>query len=255
MPDIQDEREDRGIALDRVGVKGLSHPVRIRDRSGREHEVAGTVRAFVSLPAQARATHMSRFLAALSRQSAPLDGGSLRSLLEEIREGLGAPSAGIEVSFPFFVDKTAPSTGSRSTMACEARLHAVLDSSFRLTTGVRVPVMTLCPCSVRAQGLPGLAQRGYVSVSVRSARAVTLEDLVDLVERCASSPVYPLLRAEDERALLASALARPLFVEDIVRNAAQALDGTDGIEWYEVEAENLESAHDHSAFASCERGR
>jgi GTP cyclohydrolase I len=199
---------------------------------------------------------MSRFLAALSRQPVVLDGDSLRSLLEEIREGLGTPSAGIEASFPFFVEKMAPSTGSRSTMVCEARLRAVLDSGFRLTTGVRVPVMTLCPCSVRApRDLPGLAQRGYVAVSVRSARGVSIEDLVDLVERCASSPVYPLLRAEDERALLASALARPLFVEDTVRNVAQALDGTDGIEWYAIEAENLESAHDHSAFASCERGR
>jgi GTP cyclohydrolase I len=255
MPHIQDQREDRGIALDRVGVKSLRHPFVVRDRAGRERAVTATVTAFVSLPAHARATHMSAFLTALSRHSGPLDRDSLRSLLQEIREGLDAPSAGLEIAFPFFVERTAPSTGSRSAMACDARLEAALDSTFRLTTCVRVPVMTLCPCSVSAPGVPGLAQRGYVSVSVRSERAVSVEDLVDLVERCASAPVRPLLRAEDERALLASALARPLFVEDVVRNAVQALDGAGGIEWYEIEAENLESAHDHSVFASCERGR
>jgi len=204
---------------------------------------------------QRRAAHMSRFLSVLGRHDEPVDAAALRTALEDLRAEHSAPAAGIELAFTFFVEKRAPETGRESLMACDARIAASLAGSFDLVTSVRVPVMTLCPCSVSAAGTPGVGQRGYVSVSERSEGAAVLEDLVDLVETCASSPVFPLLKAEDERALLEAALARPMFVEDLVRNVAQALDADARVTWYKVEAENLESIHDHNAFASRERGR
>lgn len=255
MPDIQDGREDRGIALDRVGITRLTHPLSVRDRHGRVRQTAATVSLFIGLPPRARAAHMSRFLGVLGRHTEPLDAQALRAVLEDLRTEHAAPTAGIELAFPFFVGKRAPETGVESLMACEARVAATLAESFDVVTGVRVPVMTLCPCSVSVAGTPGLGQRGYVSVAVRSEDPVNLEDLVDLVESCASSPVFPLLKAEDERSLLGSALARPMFVEDLVRDVTRALDGDKRISWYRVEAENLESIHDHSAFASRERTR
>jgi GTP cyclohydrolase IB len=255
MADIQDGREERGIALDRVGITRLTHPVSVRDRRGRVRETAAAVSLFIGLPQDARAAHMSRFLGVLGRHTEPLDAAALKTVLEDLRTEHSAPTAGIELAFQFFVEKRAPATGAKSLMACEARIAASLDASFDLVTGVRVPVMTLCPCSVSVAGTPGLGQRGYVSVSVRSENPIGLEDLVELVESRASSPVFPLLKAEDERSLLASALARPMFVEDLVRDVAQALDADERISWYKVEAENLESIHDHSAFASRERRR
>jgi len=255
MADIQDGQEDRGIALDRVGVTRLTHPVSVRDRDGRVRETVATVSLFVGLRPSARAAHMSRFLGVLGRHPEPLDAEALRSILEDLRTEHSAPTASIELAFTIFVSKRAPRTGSESLMACEARLEASLAEAFDLVTSVRVPVMTLCPCSVSVAGTPGLGQRGYVTLSVRSGGRVGIEDLVDVVEACASSPVFPLLKAEDEHSLLASALARPMFVEDLVRNAAQALDADERISWYRIEAENLESIHDHSAFASRERGR
>lgn len=255
MSDIQDRREDRGIALDRVGITRLTHPVSVRDRRGHVRETVAVVSLFIGLPPHARTAHMSRFLGVLGRHTEPLDTPSLKAILEDLRTEHSAPTAGIELAFTFFVEKRAPETGSASLMACEARVAASLAESFDLVTSVRVPVMTLCPCSVSVAGTPGLGQRGYVSVSVRSEGLAGLEDLVDLVEACASSPVFPLLKAEDERSLLGSALARPLFVEDLVRNVAQTLDADERVSWYRVEAENLESIHDHSAFASRERRR
>jgi GTP cyclohydrolase I len=255
MPDIHDGTEQRGIALDRVGITRLTHPISVRDRRGRVRETPAVVSVYVGLPPHARAAHMSRFLGVLGRHAGPVDAPALKAILQDLRTEHSSPTAGIELAFTFFVEKRAPETGNESLMACEARVTASLADSFDLVTGVRVPVMTLCPCSVSVAGTPGLGQRGYVSVSVRSDGLAGLEDLVDLVERCASSPVFPLLKAEDERSVLGSALARPLFVEDLVRNVAEALDADETVSWYRIEAENLESIHDHSAFASRERCR
>jgi len=255
MRDIQDQEETRGIGLDQVGLARLAIPIRVLDRDGRAREATATVSVFVALPAGARAVHMSRFLEALAGSAEPLDRDVVRELLANLRSRHDAPGAGIEMDFPFSVTKTAPTTGSSSALVCRATVKASLADSFRYAVGVRVPVMMVCPCSVGAAGRAGLAQRGYVSVSVEADRAVRFEDLVDLVESCASAPVRALLKAADERALLESAVSRPFFVEDIVRNVTQALEADPSVDWYSVEAENLEGAHDHSTFASREHRR
>ena len=253
MPDIQDQADERGIALDRVGITGLSHPVTLRDSEGRKSVATATVRVFVALPARARAVHMSRFLDVMARHSRPLSAESLERLLLDLRSEHRAESAGIEIAFTHFVPKRAPVTGSESLMACEVLLAATLGPSFRLSTRVRVPVMTVCPCS--AQGAPGtgLAQRAYVTVAVRSRAEVKIDDLVRLVEDCASAPVHPFLKAADERVVIEQALARPLFVEDVVRNVVARLEADGTVSGYEVETENIESAHDHNAFAQISR--
>ena len=41
IPDVQGSPDTRNIAIDKVGIKGIRHPVRIRDRSqGEQHTVA-----------------------------------------------------------------------------------------------------------------------------------------------------------------------------------------------------------------------
>ena len=45
------------------------------------------------------------------------------------------------------------------------------------------------------------------------------------------------------------AFDNPVFVEDVVRNAASLLAKDERINWFEVRAVNQESIHNHSAFA------
>jgi GTP cyclohydrolase I len=76
---------------------------------------------------------------------------------------------------------------------------------------------------------------------------------VEIIDASASAPVYPLLKSEDERSVIARAHDNPLFVEDLVRNVAERLDSDVRIHWYTVAAENLDSVHDHNVFAMTER--
>ncbi len=128
--------------------------------------------------------------------------------------------------------------------------------------GVRVPVTTLCPCSKEISDYGAHNQRGYVDTRVRSilqadgTRAlIWIEELVELVERSASAPVYPLLKRADERYVTMQAYDKPMFVEDVVRDVAQSLQRDPRVAWFRAHAKNDESIHNHSAFAQIEWAR
>ena len=128
--------------------------------------------------------------------------------------------------------------------------------------GVNVPVTSLCPCSKEISDYGAHNQRGNVDVRIRSAKdedgstcLIWIEEIVDLVEQCASSPLYPLLKRPDERHVTMQAYDNPVFVEDLVRNVAIKLKEDDRIAWFSVEAVNQESIHNHNAFARVQWSR
>ena len=128
--------------------------------------------------------------------------------------------------------------------------------------GVRVTVMTLCPCSKAISDYGAHNQRGYVSMKVRSLgvedgkpELIWIEELVEVAEQSASAPVYPLLKRPDERHVTMQAHDNPVFVEDVVRNVAVRLQDDPRVSWFHVHAENQESIHNHNAFARIEWSR
>ena len=62
MEDVQSQPDDRGIALDRVGVAGLRYPIVVLDRSQSKQQTVADLRISVSLPASVKGTQMSRFV-------------------------------------------------------------------------------------------------------------------------------------------------------------------------------------------------
>jgi GTP cyclohydrolase I len=256
MANIQDSRDDREIALDRVGVTDLVYPVTVPTRDGDTQETVATVGLFVELPQESRGVHMSRLVDAFHQKRAePVTPASVRSLLDALRAAVGAPAAHLELEYTFFASREAPVSGAASLLGIPVAIEATLDDEFELTLTVQAPVMSVCPCSMESTGGPAHSQRGHVAVSVRFDGHVWVEDLVEVIEDSGSGPVFALMKGEDERAVIENAYENPVFVEDLARNVAERLDSDVRIHWYRVEAENLESVHDHNAYACVERSR
>ena len=78
--------------------------------------------------------------------------------------------------------------------------------------------------------------------------------MIELVESSASCDVFSVLKRSDEKSVTETAFANPKFVEDIVRDVAKKLNADDNITWFSVSAENFESIHNHSAYASITSG-
>ncbi len=257
MTDTQNEADDRGLAIDRVGIRGLRHPVVVRGpASGAppRHAVA-TYAMAVDLPANLKGTHMSRFVEALHECGGTLDLADPTPLPRRLLEVLPAHRAFVSTSFTYFIEKSAPATGRQGWLDHEVRLEIEVDRSGQssVLAVLDIPVATLCPCSKAISDRGAHNQRGVVSFHVRPCGPLDLAGWISLIEQSASCELYSLLKRPDEKLVTERAFDNPVFVEDLVRNAATRASARDDIGWFRIEAENFESIHNHSAWAVIER--
>ncbi|KAK46550.1 GTP cyclohydrolase [Caballeronia jiangsuensis] len=255
MPDVQSTPDTRQIAIQRVGVKGVRHPLSVRTANGVQPSV-GVWNLDVHLPADQKGTHMSRFVALLEENREPLDQAALRSLLASMLTKLEAHSGRIEVTLPYFVMKTAPVSGVQSLLDYEATFIAEKrDGETHLSMKVLVPVTSLCPCSKKISQYGAHNQRSHVTIAAQLAGEVAVEELIRIAEEEASCELWGLLKRPDEKFVTERAYENPKFVEDLVRDVATRLNADERIVAYVLEAENFESIHNHSAYAVIERDK
>ncbi|MFN4196796.1 MAG: GTP cyclohydrolase FolE2 [Caldimicrobium sp.] len=250
LPDIQNLSPEEKIPIEKVGIKNLRYPIKVLDRAKGMQATVGEFNLYVDLPAHFKGTHMSRFIEVLNEFKEEIHVKNIKEILRKLKKRLNARSAHLEVYFPYFLEKKAPVTEIVSLMEYQAFMIATLQSrKMDLILGVKVPVMTLCPCSKSISKYGAHNQRGLVTISVRSKSFLWLEELIEIAEAAGSSPVYPLLKRPDEKYVTERAYDNPKFVEDVVRGVAVKLLEKKDIFWFRVEAENMESIHGHNAYA------
>ena len=256
IPDVQSSADTRHLAINKVGIKSIRHPIKVKDKSiGVQHTIA-TFNMYVHLPHNFKGTHMSRFVQILNQHGREITVESFESILREMTEKLEAKSGYIEMSFPYFVNKTAPVSGVQSLLDYDVTfIGEIVEGEYRFTMKVLIPVTSLCPCSKEISERGAHNQRSHVTLTVRTKKAVWIEDIVRIAEEQASSELYGLLKRPDEKFVTERAYDNPKFVEDMVRDVAAALNADDRIEAYIVESENFESIHNHSAYALIERDK
>ncbi len=256
IEDVQSRKDTRRIAINKVGIKDIRHPVRVRDRSEGEQHTIATFNMYVNLPHNFKGTHMSRFVEILNSHEKEIGVESFKEMLAEMAGRLEAESGHIEMAFPYFVNKIAPVTEVRSLMDYEVTLTGEIHSGEpKMFIKVVVPVTSLCPCSKKISDRGAHNQRSHVTVQVRTRGFVWIEDIIDLVEKQASCELYGLLKRPDEKYVTEHAYDNPKFVEDIVRDIAVQLNRDERFSAYVVESENFESIHNHSAYAMIQRDK
>ena len=254
LKDTQNEPDTRGIAIDRVGVKGLRYPMSLRDKARQTQHTIATVALTVDLPHHFKGTHMSRFVEVLNEFGPELHVDNIHTILRELTTRLDSECAHVDFEFPFFLTKLAPVTKASGLMDYTVRFSAAITAGvIDFVTTLLVPVTTLCPCSKAISQHGAHNQRGLVTFAIRSVTPIWIEDLIRLVEDSASSELYSLLKRPDEKAVTERAYENPVFVEDLVRTIAARANREPNITWYCVEAENFESIHNHNAYAKVER--
>ncbi len=254
--DTQNEPDPRQLAIDRVGVKNLRYPMRVKDKDGAAHDTVAIIQLTVDLPHHYKGTHMSRFLEVLNAHGPLLEITNLHKILLELTRRLESNSAHVDFEFPFFIEKVAPVSGAKGLLDYQVCFHATVENGvFDIEVVVVVPVTTLCPCSKAISARGAHNQRGQVTLAVRFSKPVWIEDLIQIAEESASSELYSVLKRPDEKAVTERAFDNPVFVEDLVRNVSLRCRAHPDITWHRVEAENFESIHNHNAYALIESGK
>lgn len=255
MPDMQNTRDERNIAIDRVGVRGITYPIRVLDRENVVQHSIGNFTLTVDLPHHFKGTHMSRFLEVLNEHKGEVSVNSIQRILEDLRTKLHAERSHLDVDFTYFINKAAPVSGKSGMMGYKCRFEAVGGPESDFVMQIIIPVTTLCPCSKEISQYGAHNQRGYVTVRLRTEGHLWIEEVIEMIEKRASAPLYPLLKRPDEKYVTELAYENPRFVEDMVREVALAFDAESRVKWYSVEVENHESIHDHNAYAYLERSK
>ena len=250
IEDVQNLPDVRQLAIDKVGIKAIRHPVKIKDKTGSAQHTVAMFNMYVHLPQHFKGTHMSRFIEILNANEREISVENFKLILHEMATRLEAKSGHIEMTFPYFINKSAPVSGVKSLLDYEVTfIGEVKNGQYDIKVKVLIPVTSLCPCSKKISAYGAHNQRSHVTVSIALNEFMWIEDMIIMVEAQASSELYGLLKRPDEKYVTERAYDNPKFVEDMVRDIAAAFNNEPRVKSYIVECENFESIHNHSAYA------
>jgi len=274
MKDMQNQKLKGSFKLTRVGVTEVKKPVIVK-RPNRDVTLIVDFNLFVDLPAELKGSHMSRNLEVLSRViddcvRQPVSG--LEELGSKICQELlirheYASCSEVNMSADYFIER-GMSNGNTSleNYRLKASAESVRGGQTKKCIGVEVMGMTACPCAmeeVRARrGIEDNValsithnQRNVTSLSleVPADRPLEADKLIQIVEKCLSSPTYEILKRADEAQVVINAHSNPKFVEDVVRDVLRSIldeykDLPDDVK-VSVKSESYESIHKHNAYA------
>jgi GTP cyclohydrolase-4 len=284
-PDLQASAPEVRIGLSRAGVTGVQKAVRMQ-HGNRDALVSAEIDCFVDLDPAQKGVHMSRFpeLFEEAIDEVVIDGMLLVENLAEhiarhIVERQRALRAEVKIAARYPIERLTPVTGLRTQeLVTLIGLAAASPSGARRVVGVEATGINVCPCAqglVREQAAARLGDEGFddadverilelVPIATHNQRGrgtlylgtrvrLDAEDLVDVVERSMSSPVYELLKRPDELFVVEHAHLAPRFVEDSVRLMVKsALDDyleLDDADFVLARQLNFETIHNHDVLA------
>ncbi len=256
IEDVQNRPDSRNMPINKVGIKDIRHPFTFVDKADNPQATVGTFTMSVNLPHHQKGTHMSRFVALLNEDCQQLSLPRFSDLLKTMTHKLEADTGYMTAEFLYFINKSAPVTGVKSLLDYQVKLDGQWSASkTHINMTVVIPVTSLCPCSKKISDYGAHNQRSHITVNATTNGDVFVEDIIQLVEKQASSELYSLLKRPDEKHVTERAYDNPKFVEDVVRDIANALNQDNRILAYTLEAENFESIHNHSAYAVIENNK
>lgn len=237
------------MELKTVGIKNINYPIRVREKKGNLQDTVASINLHARMPRRYRETCVSTIISVLNKYQDDINVNILPALLAEIKEGLQAESARLEMTFPYFIEKKAPVSSTSSLMEYSCRFTCGIGRDEDFILSVWVPVTTLCPCSKEISESGAHNQRAEINLNVKFTGFIWLEDLIAMAESGASCEVYALLKRPDEKYVTEKAYGNPMFVEDVARKVAEMALAHPDIYWFSVGVESFESIHKHSAYA------
>jgi GTP cyclohydrolase I len=237
------------MKLKTAGIKDIKYPIKVREKNGGLQETVARVNLHANMPRRLRETCVSTFIGVLNKYQNDMSVNILPDLLAEIKQELQAESARLEMTFPYFIEKKAPISQTKSLMEYTCRFTGGLGKDEDFILSVWVPATTLCPCSKEISAIGAHNQRAEINLNIKFSGFIWLEDMISMVESCASCEVYALLKRPDEKHVTETAYNNPMFVEDVARKVAETALAHPDIYWFSVGVESFESIHKHSAYA------
>ncbi len=255
MKDVQAYEDTRNVEISKVGINGLRLPLQFINKAHTQHTVM-EAEFTVTLQAERKGTHMSRFIEVWEGTHSPFGLESVEKLLADLKGRLDAMSAQVHLKFPLFFERVAPVSRATSVMDFECEIIAQTNPD-HIELRLMAPVTSLCPCSKEISEFSAHSQRSHLTIALQfksfaELAALDIDAMLKEMEAVGSSKLYPLLKRPDEKYVTEAAYKNPRFVEDLVRDLVVLLRERKDLKAFSVESENFESIHNHQAYAKVE---
>ena len=285
VEDLQASPPEIALALSRAGVSGVQKAIRIR-RGDAETVMAAVIDCTVDLSADQKGVHMSRFpelfeeaIDVVVEREALLVEVLAEQIASRVVERQRALRAEVWIRAQWPIHRRTPVTQlATQEMVTLCGIAAASETGTRRVVGVEATGINACPCAqglVRNQATERLLeagfedddverildpvplathnQRGRGTLFVGTGEDLDAVELVDVVERSMSAPIYDLLKRPDELFVVEHAHLQPRFVEDSVRHALRdALDSLPDLrdeDFLLSRQVNFETIHTHDVVA------
>lgn len=267
MKDVQNEQDDRGKRIDKVGIRNLRVPFEayVIEQDRACGKTVATLSLYVDLPHDKRGVNMSRFSEVVHDTLLHSGGATSSAVLyvagQEVLQRMPvAEACYVKAKFPYFMVKTAPVSRRKGWLAynCSVEVKCIREKvPLKTWVSIEVPYTSLCPCSKEISEAGAHNQRSTCKVTWIEGEgklrfSLAFETVAALVEAAVPSPLYPTLKREDEKYVTEHAYARPKFVEDVARDVALVMDSHvehRNAVGYIVVVNHFESIHSHDACA------
>ena len=243
--DVQNQKPENEIELEKVGVEGLRKYVIIK-RPGKPYHAIVTINSYITLPSNLRGAHMSRFAESIAE--IPSEALSIEDLAEKI-----AKKAYQKHGFHCYTEVFGEFPYKRTRPSGEYE-NAIAEMSGRFSTkterkivGVSINGVLACPCSKElTKGLTH-NQRGKIIVELDvSDNKVELLEVIEICKKSFSFPTFSILKRIEEKEVVEKIHENPMFVEDVVRKCVQLLKEKYPGRYCRVKCISYESIHDHN---------
>lgn len=262
MKDVQNEKDKREIGLDYVGIKNVLVPITVRDKTNKKQNVQADVSVFVNLYKLQKGIHMSHLVDHLFELSNKYGLDQLVKLTNTIKDEQSKENSSVKtkacntkLKFKYFINKLAPVSKVPSVLGYNVSTDVLVGEEKNYKSiQVKVPVSTCCPCSLElCNNKAAHNQRGIITIKsyqkLNDKTVLWFEDLIQIAEASGSCEIYPVLRRPDEKYVTNKMFKNAKFVEDVVRDVVVKLKKIYPHISFIVSCENMESIHDHSAYA------
>ncbi|MFH1722449.1 MAG: GTP cyclohydrolase, FolE2/MptA family [Candidatus Altiarchaeota archaeon] len=249
-----DVRED----LQSVGVTNLRTIVETKWK-GKIYRFTPTIEITVDLPREKKGVHMSRLVESITEILEEETLGAhtsfeeiQRSILDRLAKKHPYKKGRIIFQTELVVAAKTPVTGKTTMEAHEVEVEVSrTESSWQKRLKVKVLGNTVCPHALKNNKGKTHIQRAVGTLEIETVfdNPIELEDMIKTVECSFPSPVYTLLKSDDENFVVETMYDNPMFVEDVTRNMISAAKKKYGNSDIFVSVVSEESIHRHDVKA------
>lgn len=260
LPDIQNSKPDIDSKVDKVGVREVLLPFKVKMKDGGIQHTVADISAYVTLLSKYRGINMSRILRVLNKYiDIAISSDYIDLVLKKLRELLQSPSSYLKVKFKYFLKRKAPISGSIGYVYYPVIFEGELleDGTINHYLTVSVDYTSLCECSKEISEVGAHNQRSNAEVKIlyQKENPIWIEDIVDIVDKNTSCPIYPVLKRIDEKYVTEYAYKHPRFVETMARKVAFDLEKESRVQGFVIVINHYESIHQHNAVAIVHGGK